>query len=147
MRIQLRWRGGLGTRRRFQILSDGQLTARATDRCRIPPPGIFGGGAGRGGGWVINDGTPDRRELPSKVTSYPLRAHDTVTMLTSAGGGFGDPHQREPLRVAEDVREGRVSLEGARRDYGVALDVGTLTVQAAETERLRARRSRQIETS
>ncbi len=133
-----RRRGGLGTRRRFAVLTDGELTARATDRCRIPPPGIDGGRPGLGGGWVINEDGPGEERLAPKVTSYPLRAGDTVTMLTSAGGGSGDPLEREPARVAEDVREGRVSIAGARRDYAVVLDPDTLSPDAAGTASLRA---------
>jgi N-methylhydantoinase B len=39
--------------------------------------------------------------------------------LSDGGGGWGDPYQRDPDSVARDVRDGYVSVEGARRDYGV----------------------------
>ena len=55
------------------------------------------------------------------------------------GGGYGDPFEREIARVVEDVRNGLVSIEGARRDYGVVItDPAALTVDEAETARLRA---------
>lgn len=55
------------------------------------------------------------------------------------GGGYGDPYEREIARVVEDVRNGLVSIEGARRDYGVVItDPAALTVDEAETARLRA---------
>ena len=133
------WRGGLGIQRDVQILEDGQLTARVTDRCRRPPPGIFGGQPGKGGRWVVNQGTPQEIELPPKVTGYPLRAGDTVTMLTAAGGGFGPPMERDPRLVLRDVLERRVSIEAARSDYGVSITPATMTVDDDETRRLRAR--------
>jgi N-methylhydantoinase B len=55
------------------------------------------------------------------------------------GGGYGDPFERDVQRVVEDVRNGLVSLEGARLDYGVVItDRDSLTVDQAATARLRA---------
>ena len=119
-----RWRGGLGTRREIRILEDGQFTGRATDRSRIPPPGAFGGLPGKGGGWIVNEGTPDEQVLPPKVTSYPLRAGDVLTMTTSGGGGVGPPAERDPELVRLDVAEGRVSPDAARDVYGLAPEEG-----------------------
>jgi N-methylhydantoinase B len=53
------------------------------------------------------------------------------------GGGFGDPRTRDPQRVLDDVLDGLISADEARRDYGVAIDVhGRLDL--AETERVRS---------
>jgi N-methylhydantoinase B len=55
------------------------------------------------------------------------------------GGGFGDPFERDVARVVEDVKNGLVSLEGARRDYGVVIrDRETLAVDEAATAAARA---------
>ncbi|WP_420639222.1 hydantoinase B/oxoprolinase family protein [Candidatus Poriferisocius sp.] len=134
-----RWRGGSGSRRDIRILTDGQFTGRATDRCRRPPPGISGGHPGAGGGWVLNADTPGERPLPAKVTAHPLQAGEVITMYTSAGGGCGDPLERDPRRVADDVRDGRVSVEGARASYGVVIDPATGHLDPDETARLRER--------
>ena len=40
----------------------------------------------------------------------------------AGGGGFGHPHERPAEQVAEDVRNGIVSVSSARSRYGVALD-------------------------
>ena len=53
------------------------------------------------------------------------------------GGGLGNPRRRAIDSVAQDVREGFISAEAARRDYGVAVAADG-TVDAAETARLRA---------
>ena len=57
------------------------------------------------------------------------------------GGGYGDPFEREPARVREDVLARFVTVERARDVYGVAFEQetldDTLTVDDAETGRLR----------
>lgn len=133
-----KWRGGLGLRREVEVLTDAHLTARVTDRSRLPPPGVSGGQPGKGGGWVVNEGSPTAVRLPPKVTGYPLRAGDVLSMFTAGGGGFGPPWERDPQLVLRDVLDQKVSLEGARRDYGVAIDPATMTVDEAETGRLRS---------
>ena len=57
-------------------------------------------------------------------------------LITAVGGGYGDPLQREPARVAADVREGYLTPELARQSYGVALCEGQ--VDEAATAELRA---------
>jgi N-methylhydantoinase B len=55
------------------------------------------------------------------------------------GGGFGNPFERDVQKVVEDVRNGLVSLDGARLDYGVIItDRATLSVDHAATAALRA---------
>ena len=58
--------------------------------------------------------------------------------MTGGGGGWGDPTERDPERVREDVLDGYVTKEAAERDYGVVLTGATLAIDAAATERLRA---------
>jgi N-methylhydantoinase B len=137
-----RWRGGFGTRRDIRILQDGVFTGRATDRCRIPPPGLAGGKPGAGGGWVVNLSCRDERALPAKVTSEPLRENDVVTMFTSAGGGYGPPYEREPGRVLNDVIDGHLTIAAARAHYGVVIDPERLVVLEDETATLRREAAR-----
>jgi N-methylhydantoinase B len=58
------------------------------------------------------------------------------------GGGWGDPLDRDPQAVLDDVLDEYVSVEGAARDYGVvltgSLDDLTLAIDDAATERLRS---------
>jgi N-methylhydantoinase B len=62
---------------------------------------------------------------------------DRVRFKVSGGGGYGDPRTREPERVARDVAEGYVSVEGARKDYAVAVDAETSLLNREATARLR----------
>ncbi|MGH7211810.1 MAG: hypothetical protein ACREF1_10165, partial [Acetobacteraceae bacterium] len=56
----------------------------------------------------------------SKYANIRIQPDDRVRISVSGGGGFGDPAQRDPALVAEDLREGYISAEGASRDYGFA---------------------------
>lgn len=53
------------------------------------------------------------------------------------GGGYGDPLMRDPARVAQEVKNGVISIEKAREDYGVIIDSETFEVVVEETEKLR----------
>ena len=52
-----------------------------------------------------------------------------VSLRLPGAGGYGDPTERDPALVLRDVRDGKVSLEAARRDYGVVIDPETWTVK------------------
>jgi N-methylhydantoinase B len=72
-----------------------------------------------------------------RVAHVELADGDLVRSVTGTGGGFGDPREREPERVRDDVLDGYVTVAAARDEYGVALDPRTLAVDEAETARLR----------
>jgi N-methylhydantoinase B len=133
-----RWRGGCGLIKELKFLTDAELTVRAVDRCKLPPQGVEGGKAGKGGGWILNPGRADVEELPLKKTNVHVHEGDTLVMLVSGGGGFGDPSGRDPELVAADVRAGIVTPEAAARDYGAIVDTSG-AVDAAATTRLRGR--------
>jgi N-methylhydantoinase B len=120
-----RWRGGAALIKEVTILGSADLTTRVVDRCRIPPAGLAGGRPGRGGGWIINRGHEDEWFPAPKQTNIPVGPGTTVTMLVTAGGGYGDPFERSVDLVVRDVKEGFVSVEGARQDYGVIVDPET----------------------
>ncbi|HEV7631847.1 MAG TPA: hydantoinase B/oxoprolinase family protein [Steroidobacteraceae bacterium] len=77
---------------------------------------------------------------------WPTAAGAVWRYVTPGGGGWGDAHNRDPERVKRDVRDGYVSIDGARRDYSVAIlgdparDPEGLTIDAAVTQQLRAQR-------
>ena len=67
-----------------------------------------------------------------------LRRGDILLLETGGGGGHGHPFDRPASRVLEDIENGFVSVEAARRDYGVLLRDGAVDEEA--TAVLRARR-------
>ena len=75
----------------------------------------------------------------AKLLSRRLKTGDAFILRSGGGGGFGAPAERDPQRVAHDVRQGYVSREAARKRYGVAIrDQGG--IDAAGTARLREQR-------
>lgn len=129
-----RYRGGLGIRRDIRLLADVSF-ARYADRHKFAPWGIAGGKDGAVGEFVLNAGRDDEQRLRSKGLSE-LSSGDVISLRLPGAGGYGDPDRRDLEAVARDVREGKVSLEAARRDYRVAL-TADLAVDEAQTARLR----------
>jgi N-methylhydantoinase B len=64
-------------------------------------------------------------------------------VILAGGGGYGDPLERDPERVAEDVREEKLTIDYVRREYGVVIDPDTLAVNGEATSRLRTEMGRQ----
>ena len=56
----------------------------------------------------------------------PLPAGTLLRLRTTGGGGWGDPFEREPELVPQDVLRGSVSPESAERDYGVVVRAGEI---------------------
>ncbi len=108
-------RGGNGLDVDIRLLEDAELTS-VVDRTRISPAGLAGGAAGRpNGAWLrLPDGV---RIECAKSTRLQTPAGSVLELRTGGGGGFGDPARRDPRAVADDVREGYVAEERARRDY------------------------------
>ena len=108
------------------------------DRMHCKPWGLEGGGEAAGNGIAIRHKGTWKTDLPNaKIFNVRLERGDAYKMLSGGGGGFGNPHKRDPLKVAHDAREGYVSREAAEKLYGVALDE-QFGVKDAETTRLRA---------
>lgn len=131
-----KFRGGLALVRQYRFLeSEGTLQLR-TDRRRAMPYGLAGGRPGTPSRNTLNPGTEDR-ELPGKCT-LTVRRGDVYRHVLAGAGGWGDPLDRDPARVLGDVLEEKLTPEYARREYGVAVDVGQAQVLEEETRQLRA---------
>ncbi|MFC7381458.1 hydantoinase B/oxoprolinase family protein [Sphaerisporangium rhizosphaerae] len=128
------YRGGLGYDKHIRMLRDASFMSIA-DRSILACWGVNGGRAGRP--FLVTVGG---REMEGLVDDFPVRAGEIVRVRTTGGGGWGSPYDRDPEVVAADVRDGKVSPEGARADYGVVLDgpPDRPRVDAAATEALRA---------
>ena len=115
-------RGGTGMRREVRLIDEEASYSVLSDRGVIPPYGMFGGGAGRQYHLSIRrDGQEIDFDTPGKVTGHPIRRDDVVIIRSSGGGGYGDPLDRDPEAVREDVEFGVVSVKRAREGYGVVL--------------------------
>ena len=108
-------RGGLGVDYFFEMLEDGWLTS-TMERTKNAPWGIAGGGEGRPNGVAIR--MPDgSRDFFAKATRRALPKGSVFEVYCGGGGGFGDPAERDPEAVREDLRQGYISEEHARRHY------------------------------
>ena len=129
-----KYRGGLGQEMVLQMDTDRPvLHSCMYDRTRSPARGFIGGKNGAVGELILSDGS-----VPHPKGKYEIQPGQTVTLRLPGGGGFFSPLERNPQRVLEDVRQGRVSVEAARNLYGVVIDGSTWVIDTAETELLRA---------
>jgi len=115
-----KFRGGLGILREYENLADARFSIRSSKHV-IPPQGVVGGKNGRTGDLTINPGNPEETHLPTRFADYPLKTGDIFRLETPGGGGLGDPLERDPDAVLNDVVQGYVSAEKAASEYAVAV--------------------------
>ena len=92
---------------------------------------------------IAADKSPDQlddvggsgRLLP--YCEFDIGKNDVLYMRMSSGGGYGDPLEREPERVLNDVEDAIVSREEAKEIYGVVIAVNDLVLDLAATDKLR----------
>jgi len=112
------FRGGLGYHKHIRMLRDAHFMSIA-DRSILSCWGVRGGRAGRPFSVTIDPGGPNERHVDALADAEPVAAGETIRIRTTGGGGWGDPLQRPYDAVLRDLRWGKVSIEGARADYGV----------------------------
>ena len=77
------------------------------------------------------------KRLPPKVVMQYAAPSEAIYVRTPGGGGYGNPLERDPESVREDVLEGYVSLKGAMADYGVVINPENVEIEYAATEKMR----------
>lgn len=117
-----KYRGGFGMHRDFEVWGETVATIHG-DRELITPYGIAGGTNGGPNIWILNKGTPKEENLGMFSVGKLLRPGDHITYGSNGGGGFGNPLQRDPRLVLEDVIDEFISLKKAREVYGVSIKV------------------------
>jgi N-methylhydantoinase B len=100
------------------MLKDASFMSIA-DRSILSCWGVKGGKAGRPFEVTVDLGGPEERVVDALANDEPIRAGQVIRIRTTGGGGWGDPLERPYDDVERDLRWGKVSFEGARRDYGV----------------------------
>ena len=124
-----RHRGGFGLEYEIELRRGNARASFVMDHGRFGPQGVLGG----------RDGAPNEVSVWQGDTSYvpehlskeqdiPLAAGDRVRVRTPGGGGYGNPFERPPELVLEDVRLGRYSVEEAREMFGVEIAVPDMTI-------------------
>jgi N-methylhydantoinase B len=116
-------RGGQGYEKHYRALVDCRTIVTA-DRVRLGCYGLNGGKAGQPF-CVTVDAEGAARELGGLVDGEPVLKGQVVQVVTTGGGGWGDPLERELELILHDVIEGRVSAASAGVDYGVVFASGS----------------------
>jgi N-methylhydantoinase B len=128
-------RGGNGLRVAYRFLCDGDIGIH-DERWLTYPWGVNGGETGMRSTKRLVRVDGSEEWLPAKVEGIKVKTGDLLYFNTWGGGGWGDPFQRDPDLVHQDVERRLVTREGAKR-YGVVIDDDG-AVDAAATQDLRA---------
>ena len=130
-----RHRGGLAIERVWRCLTDDTSLIVRSDRRAHAPYGLQGGEPGATSINVLQHPDGSEEELPP-MFSTTVQAGDVYVHRTAGGGGFGDPHERDPAAVAADVADGKVGERAALDRYGVVLRPdGSVDEEATREER------------
>jgi N-methylhydantoinase B len=137
-----KYRGAPGILRRYRLLGDETTIVMRADRQRFLPWALDGGSPGTPSyHFVQANGT--QRVLPQNPM-YPVRLTkgETFVHIGAGGAGVGEPLERDPARVLDDVREERITADYARDVYGVVIANGGVDVAKTQAARRRLRLER-----
>jgi N-methylhydantoinase B len=131
-----RWRGGPGIYWAARNEgSDGGIATGSSDGDEVQGFGAIGGQPSPQCRTYILRNDEKIRLKPHRLVD--IKSGDVIEKFSSGGGGVGDPAERDPEMVREDVENELVSLQAAREIYKVAIDPATLKVDRAATQVLR----------
>jgi len=130
-----RQRGGRGLVRDYRITADEAWYTGTFGRHKSRPWAMEGGQEGSPNytKFIFADG----REpvVVGKSARVHLKKGEVARLVTATGGGWGDPYKRPVEAVQKDVKSGYITVEMAKKDYGVVLDACTLGVSGITKER------------
>lgn len=142
-----RHRGGLGANFKVRFLGSAELSME-TSRTFEGSPGSNGGGRsavqktwhiGSDGGIRVIGGLDEAGGWHNPLlAAYRFEPGDTFMFASTGGGGWGNAFARPAEDVLDDVLDEYISLDAARRDYGVVIDAARMTIDHARTAELRA---------
>lgn len=137
-----RWRGLCGSHYVKEVRVDAKVYTYVVGM-RYPMPGMCGGKPGAPNQLTIRYGSDDPFVVEHTADWVPIGAGQKLCYDYGGGGGWGDPLERDPQAVLDDVLDEYVSVEGAARDYGVVLtgSLEDLTLAADEDATANLRRS------
>jgi N-methylhydantoinase B len=134
-----KYRGGVAMRKTWRMLEDEGILQVRSDRQKHLPYGLQGGGPGAPGRTVLNPDRTEEQVLHAKLTMQ-FRLGEVFLLQLPGSGGWGSALDRDLSLVAQDLRSGFVTIEGAARDYGVVAHGDPPEIDLAATTALRAQR-------
>jgi N-methylhydantoinase B len=134
------WRGGLGVETEFKMGGEKTKVVTFGDGDVEPAFGLFQGK--RATLNTIELRYPDGRayKTTSKDLVENIPAGTVLFQQAGGGGGYRDPYLRSPDKVAQEVKNGKISVDKARKDYGVVIDPETHELNLSDTEKMRKNR-------
>ena len=134
-----KFRGGLGLVREYRLVGvDEAVLQVRSDRQKFQPYGLKGGVPGANAGNYLRGAGDGKQALPGKFMRS-LKRGESYRAELAGGGGWGNPLDREPEKVLQDVIDEKISRQSAVKDYGVAVgEDGVLDME--QTARLRSAR-------
>ena len=105
------------------------------------PFGLFGGAGAKPSRFTIHRENGEVQDIDCS-SSFEYKTGDWKEAYIQEGGGFGDPCERAPELVQKNIRDELVSIERAKKVYGVVIDAATLKVDFEATKELREEHSR-----
>lgn len=114
--------GGSGVIRSYRAMSDNQSISVTFGRNKFAPWGSNGGKDGSANEFIVEKANGEKDGPYGIYARYPLNKGDVVKLITATGGGYGNPFERSPEMVLNDVKNGYISLEQASEDFGVEID-------------------------
>ena len=134
------WLGGPGNVCAVRPLIDEMVTITFGDAASNPPHGAMGGGQGSGGGQYVEDEETGKRRFVSSSGAFKVdHTREFYVGVSTGGGGWGNPYERDAEQVRLDARDGIISREAAAEVFGVVLsEAADPVIDAAATAAKRA---------
>jgi len=131
-----KYRSGLAVVRSYRVLADEAEAQVRSDRREIMAYGVQGGKVGTPSELYLYRANGENFQLPGRAT-FTMYRGDILRSITAAGGGWGNPLERDPEQVVQDVLNEKFTVEYAKKEYGVVINKETLCVDISATTRLR----------
>jgi N-methylhydantoinase B len=140
-------RGGFGYYRQLRVESEELRASCFIEKEKIRPWGLFGGEPGKNSAVLVSTDGGKRFRTFGKVfgvacngkfSDVYLKKGDSIRIVTSGGGGYGPPRDRDHERIEQDVLQGYIPRRQAQEEYSVVFRRGTARIDAEATVRLRA---------
>jgi N-methylhydantoinase B len=131
------WRGGLGVETQFKIGGEKTKVVTFGDGDVEPAFGLFNGKDSTLNTIELRHPGGDTYKTTTKDLVENVPAGTILFQQAGGGGGYGNPHLRSAEKIAQEVRNGIISLKQAKESYGVVVNPETFTVDVEETSKLR----------
>ncbi len=129
-----KYRGALSMYRTYRFLKEGRALIR-TCRATTLPYGLAGGCDGTTFRAALYRGGQETDYPPQMMVDAQVRPEDAIMHLLPGAGGYGDPLERDPAMVLDDVLDEKISPDYAQRVYGVAIANGAVDTQGTRAVR------------